>query len=224
MEKKQLMKTIVTDGITYIKPVPGATADWYYGLDYEQGDLYEAEEIYKSGTHLKGRKLCLIHYPDGTVYVPVPQAKDQYCDIPVFLDNGIFALNVDFGKGQIRIIRFDCTTYTSEIHAEIPLASVKDCYNLRLHISPLTLSRQCVGENEFEIVWPEKAAFPMGDREAFFLRDKERLFFSRWNEEGEGADYKYWEETIIKDIKGNILETLPGDMMLMPNGDIWHLK
>lgn len=37
------MKTIETDGITYIEPVQGATSEWYYGLDYEHGDLYEAE-------------------------------------------------------------------------------------------------------------------------------------------------------------------------------------
>lgn len=90
----------------------------------------------------------------------------------------------------------------------------------KILISCLTSDRGIINGNYVM----EKAAFPMGDREAFFLRDKERLFFSRWNEEGEGADYKYWEETIIKDMKGNILETLPGDMMLMPNGDIWHLK
>lgn len=29
------IKTIETNGITYIKPVPGATSEWYYGLDYE---------------------------------------------------------------------------------------------------------------------------------------------------------------------------------------------
>ncbi len=218
------MKTIITNGITYIKPVPGANSDWYYGLDNEQGDLYEAEEIYKSGTLLKGRKFCLVHYPDGTVYVPVPQAEGQYCDSPVFLDGGIYVLNADFNRGLLQIIRFDCSDHTTEVYAELSLASVKDCYNLRLQISPLILTRQCVGKNEFEILWPEKVSFPMGDRESFFLRDKDRLFFSRWNEEGDGADYKYWEETLIRDLKGNILETLPGDMMLMPDGEIWHLK
>lgn len=218
------MKTIETDGITYLKPVPGATAEWYYGMNYEEGDLYEAEEIFKSGTPLKGRKLCLVNYPDGRVYIPVPQAEGQYCDSPVFLDNGIYALNADFNREQLRIIRFDCIDFTVEIHAELSLTSIKDCYNLRLHISPLTLTRQCVGNNEFEVIWPEKTSFPMGDRESFFLRDDNKLFFSRWNEEGEGSEYKYWEETIIRDMKGNTLETLPGDMMLMPDGEVWHLR
>ena len=43
------MKTIETNGITFIKPVPDGTSEWYYGISYEHGDLYEAEEIFKNG-------------------------------------------------------------------------------------------------------------------------------------------------------------------------------
>ena len=218
------MKTIETEGITFIKPIPGATNEWYYGIDYEQGDLYEAEIAFKEGHSIKGRKLCLVHYPDGTVFSPLPKQEGQYCESPVFADGSIYALNVDFPKGLIQIVRFDCADHQTEIHAEIPLASVKDCYNLKLHVTPLTLTRQCVGENEFEILWPEKASMAMDDHESFFLRDGDRLIFNRWNEEGEGEDYKYWDETIIKDLNGNVLEILPGDVALMPNGEIWHLK
>ena len=111
------IKTIETNGITYIEPVPGATSEWYYGLDYELGDLYEAEELFNDGHTVKGRKFVLAHYPDG-----------------------------------------------------------------------------------------------------------EKLFFNRWFEEGEGVDYKYWEETIVRDLNGNVIEILPGDVMQMPNGEMWHLK
>ena len=55
------MKTIETNGITYLSLVPGATGDWYYGMDQESGDLYEAEEQFKNGFPVKGRKLCLVH-------------------------------------------------------------------------------------------------------------------------------------------------------------------
>ena len=43
------MKTIETDGITYIELIPYGTAEWYYGISYEHGDLYEAEEVLKDG-------------------------------------------------------------------------------------------------------------------------------------------------------------------------------
>ena len=59
------MKIIETNGITYIEPVYGATSEWYFGMDYEHGDLYEAEELFNEGNNVKGRKLCLVHYPDG---------------------------------------------------------------------------------------------------------------------------------------------------------------
>ena len=36
-------------------------------------------------------------------------------------------------------------------------------------------------------------------------RYQHKLFFNRWFEEGEGADYKYWEETIVRDFKGNVI-------------------
>ena len=42
------IKTIETNGITYIESVPGATSEWYCSLDYEHGDLYEAEELFNN--------------------------------------------------------------------------------------------------------------------------------------------------------------------------------
>ncbi len=215
-------KTIETGGITYIEPVLGAGGEWYYGMDYEHGDLYEAEELFRNGHDIKGRKLCLIHYPDGAVFFPVPKIKGHYSERPVFFEGGIFVIDVDFPKGVIDIMRFDCCTHNVGVHTELPLSSVKDCYNLQLHTEPLTLSRQA--GNDLDIIWPERVTLSIGDHDSFFMRDGDKLFFNRWYEEGEGMDYKYWEETIIRDLNGNELETLPGDIMQMPNGERWHLK
>ncbi len=217
------MKTIRTGGITYIEPLPGTSGEWYYGLGYEQGDLYEAEELFRAGQAVSGRGLCLVHYPDGRVFHPVPKTEGHYSEAPVFLEGGIFIIDADFIEKMIRILRFDCKDYGTRTYAELPLSSIKDCYNLKLQVSPLTLSRQCVGSNEFEIVWPEKIRFAMDDHDSFFLRDNEKLFFSRWHEEGEGPDYRYWEEIIIRNLAGDVIGTLPGDVMLMPDGEIWHL-
>ena len=71
------MKHIDTDGITFIEPISGATGEWYYGIGYEHGDLYEAEELFKIGEQVKGRSLVLVHYPDGTVYKPVPKEEPK---------------------------------------------------------------------------------------------------------------------------------------------------
>ena len=218
------MKNIETDGITYIEALRDKSNEWYYGISYEHGDLYEAEEVFKEGHDIEGRNLILIHYPDGEVFRPVPKQTGIYPAEPVYYEGSIYILVVDFLKDQIRIICFDCDTRQNRMLTEFPLSSVKDCYNLSIDTAPLTVTRQHVGTNEFEIVWPERVSFQMGDHDSFYLRDGNSLYFNRWYEEGDGADYKYWEETIVRDLTGNIIDTYSGSLMQMPNGEIWHLK
>ena len=187
------MKTIDTGGITYIELVPYGTDEWYYGISHEHGDLYEAEDVFRRGCDIEGRELCLIHYPDGEIYRPVPKQQGIYPSEPVCYAGDIYILNVDFPGNLMRILKFSCSSKETEVIEELPLNIVRDCYNLRLNTAPLTLTRQCVGTNEFEIVWPERVQLEMGDHDSFFLRDGDRLYFSRWHEEGDGADYRYCE-------------------------------
>ena len=180
--------------------------------------------MFREGQDVEGRNLCLIHYPDGEMYRPVPKQPGIYPAEPAYYDGSIYIPNVDFLRGVIQILKFDCEVRDTSVIEELPLNSVKDCYNLRLDASPLTLTRQCVGTNEFEIVWPERARFEMGDHDSFFLRDGDKLYFSRWHEEGDGADYRYWEETIIRNLQGDITAVIPGDVMIMPNGEMWNIR
>ena len=66
------MKTVDTGGITFVEPVPGGTDEWYYGMDVAQGDLYEAEELFKAGEEVRGGRLLCIRYPEGAVFEPLP--------------------------------------------------------------------------------------------------------------------------------------------------------
>ena len=216
------MKTIETGGITYIELIPYGTDEWYYGISYEHGDLYEAEEVFKEGQDVEGRNLVLIHFPDGEVYRPVPKQPGIYPAEPVYNEGGIFILSVNFLQSLIQIIRFDCDSKEIKTIEEMPLSCVKDCYNLHLDIAPLTLTRQCVGSNEFEIIWPERVRFEMGDHDSFFLRDGDRLYFNRWHEDEDGSNY--YDETVVTDPQGKTIEILPGDVRIMPNGETWFLK
>ena len=218
------MKTIETNGITYLELIPYGTDEWYYGISYEHGDLYEAEEVFKDGHEIEGRNLILIHYPDGEVYRPVPKTQGVYPAEPVYYDGSIYILSVDFPKDLIQILKFDCDSRGIAVVEELPLSSIKNCYNLQLNTAPLTLTRQCVGTNEFEIIWPEKMQLDLGDHDSFYLRDGDKLYFSRWYEEGDDADYRYWEETIVRNLEGKIIEVYPGDIRKMPNGEMWHIK
>ena len=194
------MKTILTGGITAIEPVPFGTAEWYFGRSGNPGDLYEAQEQYQQG-HLERNSFCLIHYPDGTVYRPYIPKNAECMDTPVYLDGMIYFLIVNFAEQAIRICRFDCHSHETAIHMELPL-----------------------DDNRFEVIWPERISFAMDAHESFFLRDGEKLYFSRWQEEGDGADYRYWEETVVRNLSGEQTEVLSGDIRMMPNGELWHLR
>ena len=94
------MKRITTNGISGIDSVPGAAAEWYFGVDSLQGDLYEAEEIFLAGYKVKGNSLCLIHYPDGEVFRPMPDEAGVCFGSPVYRDGRICILKVDFNLSQ----------------------------------------------------------------------------------------------------------------------------
>ena len=150
------MKTIKTDGISSIGPVPGAAGEWYFGLDDGQGDLYEAEELYHDGRLVKGRKLCLVHYPDGQVFFPVPKLEGHYSERPVFFEGGIFILDVDFPKGSIRIIRFANPHHFVQefkVNAFSPLVSVNMFWILAVFVDDVFVygRRSCIHLDRIDV-------------------------------------------------------------------------
>lgn len=209
------MKTIDLQGITNMKLVWGGTDEWYWATDYIHGDLYEAEELFRMEHPVQSNRLYLIHYPDGTIYEPLPALAGQYLGYPVYDNGAVVLLAVNFPEGIIRILRFR-PDETSEI-APIPLSAVKDCYNLMLHTEPLTLTRH--SDNMFEIVWPERTAFSVGVRESFNFRHGDKLYFTEWFE-----DPDYRDETVVRAMDGTELERHSGDIHIMPNGEKWLVR
>ena len=211
------MKTIDLHGITNMELVRGGTDEWYWSTDYIHGDLYEAEELFRMGHPVQSNRLYLIHYPDGTVYEPVPAVVGQYLGYPVYDKGVVVLLAVNFPEGIIRILRFE--RGETKVVEQIPLSAVRNCYNLMLHTSPLSLTRQ-PGDNTFELVWPEQVRFTIEGRESLNFRDGDKLYFTVWHE-----DPNYHEETIVRSLRdGTILDRFLGDIRIMPNGEKWLLK
>ena len=211
------MKTIDLHGITNMEPVRGGTAEWYWSTDYIHGDLYEAEELFHMGHPVQSNRLYLIHEPDGTVYEPVPAVVGQYLGAPVYDNGAVALLAVNFPEGVIRILRFRAGE--TQVVEQLPLSAVKNCYNLMLHTSPLSLTRQ-PGDNTVEIVWPEQVRFAIEERETLNFREGDKLYFTVWHE-----DPDYREETVVRSVKdGTILNRFSGDIRIMPNGEKWLVK
>ena len=211
------MKTIDLYGITNMELVCGGTEEWYWATDYIHGDIYEAEELFRMGHPVRSNRLFLIHYPDGTVYEPVPPVDGQYLGCPVYDNGAVALLVVNFLAGVIRILRFR----PGEIQEvdQLPLSVVKNCYNLILHTGPLSLTRQ-TGDGIFELVWPEQVRFAIEKRESLNFRDGDRLYFTVWYE-----DPDYREETVVRSVlDGTVMDRFAGDIRVMPNGEKWILR
>jgi len=210
------MKNINTGGISYLEELPGS-GGWYWGTDYTSGDLYEAQELWQDGHAISKNRFILVRYPEGRVAEPVKARDGQYFGCPAVLEGDPVILLADFPAGRISLLRYDDESGTAEPIVILPLTSVKDCYNLIPHTSPLCLTRQA--ENRFQIVWPEKADFPIDPRESFCCREGDRLFFSEWFE-----DPDYREEVVVRKLPtGRIIDRFPGSVVTMPGGEGWIL-
>ena len=211
------MKRIVTNGITNLEPLQGS-GEWYWGADYASGDLYEAEELFRSGHPIRKNRLVLVHRPEGTVYEPVCTKPGQYLGRPAYHNGQVVLLLVDFPKEEIRILSFDEAKKTIEPLAVLPLSVVADCYNLMLDTPPLMLTRSA-HDNQFQILWPERRDFAIEDHEFFEFLEGNRLYTSVWYE-----DPDYREELLVRDYDtGELLERIPGSLRQMPNGQKWLL-
>lgn len=211
------MKRIITDGITNLEPLAGSSK-WYWGADYASGDLYEAEELFRSGHPIRKNRLVLVRCPEGTVYEPVCTKPGQYLGRPAYHNGQVVLLLVDFPKEEIRILSFDEAKKTIEPLAVLPLSVVADCYNLMLETPPLMLTRSA-HDNQFQILWPERRDFAIEDHEFFEFLEGNRLYTSVWYE-----DPDYREELLVRDYDtGELLERIPGSLRQMPNGQKWLL-
>lgn len=212
------LKPIPTGGLTNLAELPGSDG-WYWSCDYASGDLYEAQELFASGHPIKRNRLLFLHYPEGRVVEPMKAEEGQYFGAPAFWAGQLHLLLVDFPAAAIRIFRYDDDAGQTALEAQVPLGAVQDCYNLMLHASPLMLTRQG-SENLFQILWPEQGAFSIGHRESFCSREGDRLYFTRWFE-----DPDYRDEVVIRRFPdGAILETFPGTLWEMPDGQRWVLQ
>lgn len=212
------MKIIETYGITYLEKF-NCCSEWYWGTNYTNGDLYEAEEIYLSGKEIEPNRLIFVHYPDGTVFEPIKLDKSRYFGMPAYVDGVIYLLLVSFKEKKVCIYQCSQDMDNTVLIVELPLNIVKDCYNLKIDGNPLMLTRQG-GENRFQIIWPDQVEFDIGVRETFCFKRDDKLYFSEWHE-----DPDYREEINIREYStGRLLEKIEGAEMTLPNGQSWILR
>ena len=215
------MKVIKIEGIhdSYPETIEG-TNEWfsYYESPISLCDLYEAEEMISYGKTFPGLIQHLIHFPDGKVYSPFSLKENVYVEKPIWNKEKLCFLVVDFNQKIAKICEYDWNKNVTRWIDEVSLTEVKDCYNLRLEVSPLMLGRSGQ-EGFFEIIWPEKKKIAIGECESVCFRDGDKLYCSRWVE-----DPEYHEYMVIRDIQtGEILHEEEGSILRLADEVYWKI-
>ena len=214
------MKIIKLKGIHDSYPETEGTNEWFscYESKIALCDLYEAEEMINYGKTFSGLIQHLVHFPDGKVYSPFSLKENVYVEKPVWDKGKLYFLVVDFNQKVAKICEYDWAQNVIRGITEVSLNEVKDCYNLRLEVSPLMLGRTD-REGFYEIVWPEKKNIAMDNQEVVCFRDGDKLYCSRWVE-----DPEYHEYMVIRDVHtGKILHEEEGNIWRLADDVYWKI-
>lgn len=213
------MKFINIKGLNDVYPenIEG-TNEWYYSKlpSYSTYDFYDAERVVNCGKNFEGMNCILIHYPDGEVHRPFELKENVYVDAPIYFNELLYFLIVDFNNKRIKIVSYNAKNRVKSNLADLPLSDVENCYNLMLKPSPITLIHE-PNDGFLNIIWPEKKKIKIRANEIMMFRDNDNLFCSEWYENPE-----YHERVIVRDWNtGDIKKIIERQMNRMPNGDIW---
>ena len=61
------MKIIQANSITNINELKNS-GGWYWGTDYTSGDLYEAEELFRTEHEISSNLLIFLHFPEVSLF------------------------------------------------------------------------------------------------------------------------------------------------------------
>lgn len=196
------------------------TDKWYCAQKCREAfcNLYEAEEIAASGREFCGMNCHLIEFPGGRVYSPFDTEQNIYIDAPVYHQGNFYFLKTDFTRRIAGIYSYAPSDSKPALIDEISLDDIEDCYNLRLTVWPVTLTRDD-NTGTLQIIWPERTDIELDENETLMFRDGGRLYMSQWSEEPD-----YHENLIVRDIAtGEITEKSEGSLYRMPEGVYWRL-
>lgn len=209
------MKKIDLKRVFYdVREVEGSK-EWYYAKQQKTYDLYDEHNYFNSGNKVENNRLIFIHYPDGKIIEPVLAKEGQCFGEPVYHNDKLMILLVDFKNDKINIISYDDNSKKVENIAKFPLSSVKDCYNMKFELNPFMIIRQ--DGDSFDIIWPEKREYKLEPTESFCFIEGEKIYFEKWYDEPE-----YHQEIVIKNLRtGEVIERIEGSWIIMPNGENW---
>ena len=213
------MKKIGMGFSAYFRRLEG-TEEWYGAVNYDHGDLDEAEQLFREGKAVNGRLARLVKYPEGDVYDISAKGEGTYCGEPSYIGGGIFWLHADFPADVLRILRFDTLSRTVDCAAELRLSETGRTDGMILLGEELRLARLDLPEETLEFLWPEAFRVKLEPTETPDLVREGELYCTRWYE-----DPEYRDELVIRSLPdGQVIRRLPGTVYRMPRGEVWYVS
>ncbi len=196
-----------------LEPLEG-TENWYWsmaGKDVET--VLCADEIDQSSA---GTRLYLIHYPEGTVYEPLPQQELFYMAQPVWDQGRIGILALDRKESQLLIYAFLPETGKLELLDAFSQDILPDLYgSVNVKASPLMIVYEdCNGITQ--MLWPQKRILSEDELETFICQEGKNLYFTVYDEESDENRFNVREVDT-----GETIATYRGTPHLMPDGSVW---
>lgn len=197
------------------------TDRYAYGLS-DFTDSWELKDWQEHGGY-QGAVLYLYDLHDNKVYVPFQKKKNVTYQMPLFCEDMIYFLQVDYDEWKVNLYRVLPNAEIEKI-TDLSIDEV-NLYNIGLTGEGVYITSQ---DESFVCYHPEAFEIKLETNESVICINDDRIYISAWIEEGVENDeitndYSYYEKIIIKDKAGNLISEEIGSLTQFPDGK-WRIS
>ena len=214
-----IIRLPIINGIT--PDLLNGTERYAYGLS-DFTDSLELEDWQEHGGY-QGSVLYLYDLHENQVYVPFQKKKNVIYQMPLYCDDMIYFLQVDYDDKKVNLYRVSSSLELEKI-TDLSIDEV-DLYNIRLIGEGVYITSQ---DESFVCYYPEAFEIKLEVNESVICIYDEKIYISAWIEEGVEndeitKDYSYYEKIRVKDKSGNLISEEIGSLTQFPDGK-WRIS
>lgn len=214
-----IIRLPIINGIT--PDLLNGTERYAYGLS-DFTDSWELKDWQEHGGY-QGSVLYLYDLHENQVYVPFQKKKNVIYQMPLYCDDMIYFLQVDYDDKKVNLYRLSPNTAIEKI-TDLSIDEV-NLYNIRLIGEGVHITSQ---DESFICYYPEAFEIKLETNESVICIYDEKIYISAWIEEGVEndeitKDYSYYEKIRVKDKAGNLISEEIGSLTQFPDGK-WRIS
>ena len=214
-----IIRLPIINGIT--PDLLNGTERYAYGLS-DFTDSWELEDWQEHGGY-QGSVLYLYDLQESKVYIPFQKKKNVIYQMPLYCDDMIYFLQVDYDDNKVNLYRVSSSLELEKI-TDLSIDEV-NLYNIRLIGEGVHITSQ---DESFICYYPEAFEIKLETNESVICIYDEKIYISAWIEEGVEndeitKDYSYYEKIRVKDKSGNLISEEIGSLTQFPDGK-WRIS